>query len=144
MAKRFYRSTTERKIWGVCGGLADYFAMDPTLVRVIFVVLVFVSGIGILLYILLAIAAPSAGPASESSGSSQPAAPSGSTQQEEREAPEYGRRSGTLLVGAILVAVGIILLLSNLNLAWWLRWGIIGPLILIALGLMLFLGRGRK
>jgi len=37
MAKKLYRSRTDRKIWGVCGGLAKHFDMDPTIVRVIFV-----------------------------------------------------------------------------------------------------------
>ena len=36
-AKRLYRSRTERRISGVCGGLADYFNVDPSLVRLIFV-----------------------------------------------------------------------------------------------------------
>ena len=37
MANKLYRSRTDRKIWGVCGGLAKYFDMDPIIVRVIFV-----------------------------------------------------------------------------------------------------------
>jgi len=42
-------------IWGVCGGLAKYFDIDPTIVRVIAVVSIFVSGIGIIAYIVMAI-----------------------------------------------------------------------------------------
>ncbi|MDP6101619.1 MAG: PspC domain-containing protein [Dehalococcoidia bacterium] len=45
MAKKLYRSATNRMIWGVCGGLADYFDIDPVLVRVIFVALALASGI---------------------------------------------------------------------------------------------------
>lgn len=37
MAKRLYRSTTQKMLGGVCGGLADYFDMDPSLIRLIFV-----------------------------------------------------------------------------------------------------------
>jgi phage shock protein PspC (stress-responsive transcriptional regulator) len=55
MARKLYRSTTNRKIWGVCGGLGDYFDIDPVLVRIIFVVLALTEGVGILLYILLTI-----------------------------------------------------------------------------------------
>jgi phage shock protein PspC (stress-responsive transcriptional regulator) len=58
MAKKLYRSTTNRKIWGVCGGLGDHFDIDPVLVRIIFVALAFAEGLGILLYILLAIFVP--------------------------------------------------------------------------------------
>ena len=57
--KRLYRSTTDRRIAGVCGGLADYFGMDATLVRVLyFVALVIPGGIGILPYIVLWIILP--------------------------------------------------------------------------------------
>ncbi len=44
-AKRLYRSRSDRRISGVCGGIADYFKMDPTLVRILFVLgLLFVGG----------------------------------------------------------------------------------------------------
>jgi phage shock protein C len=57
--RRLYRSTTDRKIAGVCGGLAEYFDIDPTLVRVLyFVALVLPGGIGILPYIILWIVLP--------------------------------------------------------------------------------------
>ena len=36
-SKKLYRSTTDRKIGGVCGGLAEYFAVDPTIIRLLFV-----------------------------------------------------------------------------------------------------------
>ncbi|MGC8873993.1 MAG: PspC domain-containing protein [Chloroflexia bacterium] len=52
-AKRMMRSRTERMIGGVCGGLAEYFHMDPTIVRVIFVLLALVHGIGLILYLVL-------------------------------------------------------------------------------------------
>lgn len=43
--KRLYRSRTDRRISGVCGGIAEYFKMDPTLVRLLFVLgLLFVGG----------------------------------------------------------------------------------------------------
>jgi len=43
--KRLYRSTTNRKIAGVCGGMGDYFDTDPTVIRIIAVVLLFVTGL---------------------------------------------------------------------------------------------------
>jgi phage shock protein PspC (stress-responsive transcriptional regulator) len=51
--KKLYRSTTDRKIAGVCAGLGEYFKVDPTLVRLIFVVLALAGGPGVLLYIIL-------------------------------------------------------------------------------------------
>ncbi|MGC9666685.1 PspC domain-containing protein [Planosporangium sp. 12N6] len=47
--RRLYRSRTDRMLAGVCGGIADYSRMDPTIVRVLFVVLAFVTGGGALL-----------------------------------------------------------------------------------------------
>lgn len=56
--KRLTRSRTDRKIWGVCAGLANYLGIDPTVVRVIAVVSIFLSGVGILAYIIMAIIVP--------------------------------------------------------------------------------------
>ena len=58
MAKKLYRSRTDRKICGVCGGLAKYFGIDPTTVRVIAIVSIFVTGLGIIAYIVMAIVVP--------------------------------------------------------------------------------------
>ncbi|MPN13684.1 hypothetical protein SDC9_161007 [bioreactor metagenome] len=55
--KRLTRSKTDRMIFGVCSGLGEYFGIDPTIVRLIFVLLAF-EGIGILLYIIMAIVMP--------------------------------------------------------------------------------------
>lgn len=58
--RRFYRSSTDRIIGGVCGGIAEYFNIDPLLVRIAFAFLVFGYGTGFLVYILLWILAPKA------------------------------------------------------------------------------------
>lgn len=59
--KKLYRSTTDKKIAGVCGGLGEYFDLDPTILRVVFVVLSLPGGLpGILPYILLWIVMPEA------------------------------------------------------------------------------------
>ncbi len=50
--KRLYRSRRDRKIAGVCGGLAAYFGMDPVIPRVIWVVLLLAAGMGLLAYIV--------------------------------------------------------------------------------------------
>ncbi len=56
--KQLYRSTTSRIIGGVCGGISEYFEMDPTIVRLIFVVLGFASGSGIFIYLVLWLVIP--------------------------------------------------------------------------------------
>jgi len=58
MAKKLYRSRTDRKIWGVCGGLAKHFDMDPTIVRVIFVASLLCGTLGLWVYIIIAIIVP--------------------------------------------------------------------------------------
>ena len=58
MARKLYRSRTDRKIWGVCGGMAKYFDMDPTIVRVIFVASLLCGTLGLWVYIIMAIIVP--------------------------------------------------------------------------------------
>lgn len=56
--RRLYRSERDRMVAGVCGGLADYLGVDPVLVRVVFVILALVNGIGLLAYLVLALVVP--------------------------------------------------------------------------------------
>lgn len=59
MAKKLYRSTIDKKIAGVCGGIAEYFNLDATIVRVIFLLLLLPGGLpGFLPYVLLWILMP--------------------------------------------------------------------------------------
>lgn len=58
MEKRLYRSKNDRMIAGICGGLAEYFGIDPVIVRVGFVVLLIGAGSGILAYAILWIIVP--------------------------------------------------------------------------------------
>ena len=57
-SKRLYRSRTDRQVAGVCGGVADYLSLDPTIVRVIWVILTLAGGPGLILYIILALVVP--------------------------------------------------------------------------------------
>lgn len=56
--KRLVKSQTDRKIAGVCGGIAEYFNVDPTLVRVVWAVLSCVGGAGLIAYIACAVIMP--------------------------------------------------------------------------------------
>jgi phage shock protein C len=58
MQKRLHRSRTERMIAGVCGGIAEYFDVDPTIVRIVWVLITFLAGVGVLLYLILWIIMP--------------------------------------------------------------------------------------
>ncbi|WP_081843170.1 PspC domain-containing protein [Butyrivibrio sp. WCE2006] len=52
--KKLYKST-DKKVCGVCGGIAEYFGIDPTIIRLVYVILVIFTGVGILPYIIAAI-----------------------------------------------------------------------------------------
>ena len=56
--RRLYRSRTYRQLAGVCGGLAQYFNIDATLIRVLFVVLALLGGPGLVIYLLMWILVP--------------------------------------------------------------------------------------
>lgn len=55
MEKKLYRSRTDKKLAGVCGGLGQYFGIDATLVRLAFVIFCLMGGSGILVYIICAL-----------------------------------------------------------------------------------------
>ncbi|MBR6264422.1 MAG: PspC domain-containing protein [Prevotella sp.] len=56
--KKFYLSDTDKKVAGVCGGIAEYFNIDSLLVRVAFLLLIFGYGCGLMLYLILWLLAP--------------------------------------------------------------------------------------
>ncbi|MBQ9167698.1 MAG: PspC domain-containing protein [Oscillospiraceae bacterium] len=58
MKKRLYKSRTEKKLDGVCGGIAEYFDVDPTVIRLAWVIFSLCGGSGILAYIICAIIIP--------------------------------------------------------------------------------------
>ena len=57
-SRKLYRSTSNRQVAGVCGGLAEYFNLDPTLIRVLFIVLAVLGGSGVILYLAMWIIVP--------------------------------------------------------------------------------------
>lgn len=56
MAKRLVKG--EKKLFGVCSGLANYFDVDPTIMRILFIVAVLMAGTGVLAYLVLAVIMP--------------------------------------------------------------------------------------
>ena len=56
--RKLYRSRNERMIAGVCGGLGEYFNIDPTLIRILFVFLALAGGPGLVAYIVLLVVVP--------------------------------------------------------------------------------------
>ncbi|MCL1787503.1 MAG: PspC domain-containing protein [Defluviitaleaceae bacterium] len=60
MTKKLYKSNTNKVICGVCGGIAEYFNWDPTIVRIIWALFTLAGGSGIVLYIICAVVMPNA------------------------------------------------------------------------------------
>ena len=58
MKKRLYKSREDKKLCGVCGGIAEYFELDPTIIRLAWVVFTLLGGSGIIAYIIAAIVKP--------------------------------------------------------------------------------------
>ncbi len=136
MNKRLNRSRKEKMIGGVCGGLAGYFDIDPVIVRILFVLAVFMGGSGILAYIIcwiiipeepMAVASPASppqsAPATQTTSSDQPqGSPSG----------QESNHRGSMTAGVVLIAIGGLFLLHNLLPA--LHFVHMWPILLILLG----------
>jgi len=58
MEKKLYKSRTDVKLDGVCGGIAKYIGLDPTIVRLIWIIFTFLGGSGIIAYIICAVLIP--------------------------------------------------------------------------------------
>ncbi len=140
---RLYRSTVDRKVWGVCGGLGDFFGLDPVWLRLLFVLLIFVGGSGILLYVVLALITPSASDGNVTPGQQPvpgnviPSTTIGTSGRPHRPT------SGATVVGVVFIVVGLIVLLANFHVFSWFRSGVVVPLVLILLGILLFLNRRK-
>jgi len=130
MSKKLYRSRIDCKIGGVCGGLAEYFNIDPTIVRIIAVLLIFADGVGVLAYLIAWIIVPRS--------------PVGSTGEIPAEPPEKREYSpwNKILPGLVLIVVGILFLLKNQY--WWFDFGDFWPLLLIIAGILLLIRTGNN
>jgi len=158
--RRLYRSRGDRVIWGICGGLAQYFDIDPVIIRIAFTLLIFANGVGLLAYIIMAIVIPSEGSTSrrledttrENAEEIRKTAEEfgdgfRSTIKEEQSIPEDDvrlQRRRRIIVGVIIIIVGLIFLAANFNLFWWFSWNRWWPLILIVAGMVVIFGRTRR
>jgi len=164
LERRLHRSEEERVIFGVCGGIAAYLDLDPTLVRVLFVLgAVFSSGFVILAYIVLAVIMPAAERAGRITGEVvrqnlddleartrelgddlRHIFGRGSPEDGSDGGTSTGRRSDAWIIGLVLVVAGIIFLLDNLRVLSWWQFGQLWPLILVVVGIALLLRRRER
>ena len=168
--RRLYRSRTDRTIAGVAGGMADYLEVDPTIVRILWILAaIFTGGLMLLLYILLAFVVPTnpypagAYPGGRTPGGAgyAPGAPAGWGQpptapgaatwspdwnaQYEAERAARAERPGRagLIIGTVLIVFGVIAL-ADVALPSWIGGALFGPAILLAIGAALLVVSLRK
>ena len=145
MTKKLFRSRREKMIAGVAGGLAEYFEIDPTLVRIIFIVSLFLGGTGILAYIILWIVVPEA-PIIFSTPSESGSAPQHEYEPAQEEAyaraMDEKRHKRSVYLGAILIIFGMFFLADNYFPHF--HFEDFFPLVLIAIGIGLMLNAGKR
>src|SRR5215207_682254 len=115
--RHLHRSSSDRVIAGVCGGLAESLEVDPSLVRLGFVIATIWGGVGILAYIVLALALPV-----------------GTEPQPDNAVRAERTRA---VAGVLLVAAGAMLLAGNLGWLPWFSWSLFWPAVLVVIGILL-------
>jgi len=137
MNKVLQRDKSNKVVAGVCGGLGKYFDFDPIIFRAIFLVLLFVGGGGIVLYVILWVVLPENPPSNVNNSipDPQPYVP------EENEGKESSSGNVNIPMGLLLLSAGILLLINNLvpNFEFDKFW----PVVLIVVGGGLLIGRGK-
>src|SRR5438132_9087961 len=154
MSTRLERSTTNRVVAGVCGGIAEFLQVDATLVRAFFVIgSIITGGLGLLGYIILIVLMPLPGqpaPFVKTSGvttstlegaASDPTATAPlASPPADPEAAERRRAA----VGLFLIALGAIFLFGNAGVFRIVRWDLVWPLVIIGIGALLLAQRMRR
>jgi phage shock protein PspC (stress-responsive transcriptional regulator) len=135
-----YRSSNDVMIGGVAAGLAKYLNIDPTIVRLLFVLMVVVGGSGVLLYIILWIVLPSDETIltneKDSTMEENNTQEKNQNQEFNQENTKYKKKDdGSLIAGLILITLGIIFLVIR----YFPRidFGDLWPIILIIIGIVL-------
>ncbi len=131
MTKRLYRSRTSRMIGGVCGGLAEYFDIDPVIVRALTVVATFGYGIGFLAYIVLWIIVPERSKVYLDATSNAFVEKDEFKVEPEEEVADINKRK--IFFGAAMVVIGFLFFISNFVPS--IEWEYIFPLLIIGLGI---------
>lgn len=138
--RRLYRCRSDRKIAGVASGVAEFFDLDPTVVRLVWVLSIFFGGLGLFLYIVMALIVPlepMSGEAMEAAVDPAAVTPSG-----HRHVARGGTR-WSLYFGIALVVIGAFALIDAV-LPGWDAWRYAGPAVIVGLGGLLIAGAVRQ
>ena len=139
---RLYRSVDDRMIGGVCGGLGSFLGIDPIFIRLLFILLLFGSDFGFILYLLLWVLIPEEGKAygfkDESLGERVKSMGSDIQQAVTQPHPQSG-----IILGIGLIVIGGFLFMDQMNFPWmrWFDFDILWPILLIVGGFVLLFRR---
>jgi phage shock protein PspC (stress-responsive transcriptional regulator) len=137
-SKKLYRSRKDKMIGGVAGGLAEYFEIDATLVRIIFVVTLFIGGGGFLAYLIMWIVVPEEPFVVVTPDTSAGQTTTGTaTDPDAQKIYEHHRARKRNFFGTVLIVVGVLVLMDNFVPRF--HFGDYWPLILIAIGIALLM-----
>ncbi len=143
MNRRLYRCRHNRRIAGVAAGVAEFFDLDPTLVRVLWFVSIFFGGISLVLYIGLAIIVPLE-PLPDDAAASGAAGGEAATVPEGHRHAARGSGRWTTFLGFALILVGGLALVDALLPAWAESGRFLWPAFLIGIGALLVVGAVRR
>lgn len=129
--KRLYRSTQHKVLGGVAGGLGEYFDLDPVILRVLFVLLLFASGVGFLAYIILWIAVPQREAKNAINENLQ-----ASVEEIVPEEIPGSKQRNNLVIGIMLIALGLLFFMHliiprfDMDTLWPLAFIILGGILI--------------
>lgn len=148
--KRLYRIKHKGKIGGVCAGLGEYLEVDPTIIRLIMLLLLF-TGPGLIIYLIMLIALPAKDETSALDISETPSEELAEENPNDSPAPNLPAPTSAtdlgLWTGFALIIIGGLILLRNFGINWfyWVHFRTLWPFILIIAGLYILLRNdGRK
>ena len=141
--KKLQRDKRNKVIGGVCSGLAHYFDMDVSLIRLLFAIAFCFFSTGFWIYVILWIVMPAAD--NTRSEADYIVSPDGTTETsvtQQADSKEKNPKTGSLVAGLILIGIGALGLLNRYipEFNWHTAW----PILLIALGLFLIIPFNRK
>lgn len=140
MQQRLSRSETDQWIAGVCGGLASYMNIDPVIVRALFALLLFASGIGLPIYLILWFIMPSE---SDPNSQGREILESNFDDMGKSVSNRMNSLSKPGTVGTLLVIFGGYFLFQELGVISWLGSGIFWPALIIIAGIYLLVRRSE-
>ncbi|GKX28144.1 hypothetical protein SH1V18_06240 [Vallitalea longa] len=124
MEKKIYRSRDDQMISGVCSGIAKYFNIDPTIIRILFVIALFSWGTGVLIYIICSIVIPL-----------EPKKIDTYDYNYTAEEEKHTNNNGRMILGLILVVIGIVSILEKIfN---WFSFDLVWPIAIIGVGFLI-------